>query len=277
MYQQERNQKIKQICICALLFLVSMNFYAKFFYLAFVLIFLVLLFQGDFEITAGSIPFLLFSLLTAVYNAGRILDLLRCFTYIGFYWVGYNCIINVSNVSTMQQMFEKKEKRSYNYLFVIACGVFAHFLLNCISNVGADLGRNTNDIWTGEMMAATGQSALACIMLGLSVAMFIVPINKHLRIISVLIIFAIFAYNLTLAGRTILFMFVIVYAIGFLYFIKQEKNSFKKLKPLLILLSIILLCLIVFYLNIGGIKDYILNSNLFDLSELRSCKSYSCE
>lgn len=108
-------------------------------------------------------------------------------------------------------------RESYRLLAVASLGSFTHYLLNYLYNRGASVGRNTNDIWSGQAMAATGQNALACLMLGLSCAMLFFPMKKWHRWPAAASIAVMLLYNMTLACRTMLVMLGILLLLVMLY------------------------------------------------------------
>ena len=259
--------QLKNIFICVLLFFAAMNFMAKFFYFCFAALFVILLMQKKFLINQTSLLYLLLGLLMAVYNREEgILSMIRCFAFVSLYWVGYNfSLVRPSDRnSPLEYDFENAQKCTLAVFVSISFGSFSHYLVNFIYNYGADVGRNTNDIWTGSTMAATGQAAISCLMIGLSVAMMLLPVKKKYRIVGIVCAVLIFAYDLVLACRTIPVMFFIILLAGLLFAYRTLRSSRDRFKLIAGIAFILLLVAIVFLVDVGGIQEKILGSNLFD-------------
>ena len=256
---------IEYSLILILLFLCAMNFYAKFFYFAFGTLIVMMLFQGKIRINFAFIIYLILGVLMSLYNIENdIMAMLRCFAYGALYLVGYNVSFNLDrNRSLTEDDKIITQKRAYTLLVAIAGGSFVHFMLNFVSNIGQDLGRNTNDIWTGETMSATGQSAIGCLMLGLSISVVLYSKKKYTRILGIALILSILAYNLMLAGRTMIIILVLVFLIGLFFLLTNIHSRIKKMKLIGGIIIIALLLVLAYSANIGGIRDLVMESNLY--------------
>lgn len=258
--------KIKNVIVFALLFLAAMNFYAKFFYLAFASLVFLAFFQRKLLISPVTFVYLGLGVVMSVYNHSEgVMSMIKCFAYVALYIVGYNMTImkTTGTPNVICYDTETSERQGYALLFVVAGGSFAHYVVNFIFNYSTNMGRNTNDIWTGEVMAATGQAAMACLMLGLAVAMVFAPPKKIYRIFGIVSIALILAYNLVLAGRTMLVMLVVLIAVAIIYVRKVFTSSVEKFK-LIVGFSIgILIVAVIFAFNIGNVRDFVLSSNFF--------------
>lgn len=255
--------KIKNFLIYALLFLASMNFQAKFFYFVFGATIVMALLGRYFIMDYGAFIYLTLGVLMAIYNNNEgILSMIRCLAPFCFYLVGINMATDRGKDLIKDEEFQTVENQSFKLLLVIASGSFVHYLINYIYNFGHQLGRNTNDIWSGEPMAATAQNTLACLMLGLATAMIFLPKKKWHRVVGVLSLCAILLYNLVLAGRTIIVISVCLLIAGMIY---KRVNRLSKLSNTFFYAF---LCLIVVFLiftfNIANLREYIINSELFD-------------
>ena len=254
--------------IAVLMFFASMNFMSKFFYFTFAAAFILFLCKTSVKFDYTSIIYLVAGFIMAMYHMSYgILAALRCFAGAICYWVGYNVASGTTldeNILLEDRDFKKDGLEfAYIVLVAIASGSFIHYILNFFINIGTDLGRNTIDLWTGEIMAATGQAALSCIMAGYAMSKILSPRRKFSRLLGILIVLGILAYNLILAGRTLIVMMCIVFTIGLVYIIIKEKNASKKMRTLMFIgLAFMVVALIVLS-NLGGIWDYIQNSNLY--------------
>lgn len=252
--------------VFGLLFLAAMNFQAKFFYFIYAAFIVLLLSKLRLKVNRASIPYILFGVLMGIYNIDEgLLSVFRCLTYVLSFIIGSNMILSTSsNRIGDEDNFEHQTKIGHKILTVICWGSFVHFMLNFFYNLQWTLGRNTNDIWTGERLSATIQASLACMMTGLCISMIISPKNKFSRVLYIISAVGILMYNLVLSGRTLPLMMIVVLIIGLVYFYKNSENLSHKLKTTLIIASILGLITLAIIFNVGGIKDYILESNFFD-------------
>lgn len=186
-----------------------------------------------------------------------ILGMLKPVTYVLCYVVGNSLICDDDDYS------ENNTPYGLFYWTVTstAIGTFVHYLLNWVSNLDAS-ERNTVDIWTGSIMAATGQAALACIPLGLAIACLFFKNSIKIKIASIITIILALAYNLILSGRTLFILVLVVFAVAFSHrFLKLKKG---RVRVFLILLAVIILLLFVYQVNIFGIRTYIEKSPFYE-------------
>lgn len=262
--------KLKSALIFGLLFLASMNFYAKFFYFAFAAFFALCLTKKKITVNVVSLLYLALAVLMAVYNSGEgIKSMLRCLAPVCLYIVGSNIALGVSQSRNGSVWYdtEHAEKTGFAALVTIAAGSFTHYILNFLLNVGQDSSRNTIDIWSRAIMAATGQATLACLMLGLSVAMVFLPKRKSFRYIGIVCIIGVLAYNLMLAGRTLVIILCVLFVLAIVYVFKTSGSTNKRVRTFMIIAVVLLAVAIVFTANVGGIRDAVLDSNLFERFE----------
>ncbi len=270
--------KIKNFLVFGLLFLAAMNFQAKFFYFVFASLLLLFILQRKLMVVTDSLVYLLLGVFMAIYNYPEgALSMIRCMAWVAFYWVGYNLV--VTRIARHQTQLDYDpvfaEKNGYALLVVISFGSFTHYLLNFLSNYGGVLDRNTNDIWTGKPMAATGQAALACIMCGLAVALIFAPRKKRHRIVGIALLIVLLAYNLILACRSLLVIILVLLIIGMLYLGKIMNNTYKRFKLFIGLAVTLLVLTTLFTLNVFNIQETLLNSNLFGRFDGSSADSAS--
>lgn len=259
--------KLKSAFVFGLLFFAAMNFYAKFFYFVFASLLLLFIIQRRLLFNKASTLYLVLGILMAVYNADEgVLSMIRCMAYAALYVVGNNMAFKVlrNQKNLVDYDPQYSEKKGYALLATIAAGSFTHYLLNFFTNYGDALGRNTNDVWTGVVMAATGQATLACLMLGLSVAMVFLPPKRGLRGVSIVCILCMLSYNLVLAGRTMIVILMVLLVVSVLYMHKTLKSASQWIKLALGLLFALMVAVVLFMYDVGGIQGYIFESNLFD-------------
>ena len=244
----------------------AMNFKAKFFYFAFIAVLLFFIFQLKIKIDKIWYLYLALSILTCFYNVDNgVLAMIRCFSYVLIYLLGFN-ILSTPNESalTIEENKLNKQKQFYYIILALALGSFLHFGLNYVTNISADMDRNTIDIWSGEVMSATGQAALACVMIGFSVALIIKPFKPIYRILGLLIATSILIYNLVLAGRTIFVIYLIVFLVATIYYAVTTKKISLLIKSVLGLLFVGLVFVILYNYNVFGLKNAILDSNFYE-------------
>ena len=257
-------EKIKEMLVLALLFMASMNFNAKFFYFVFLSFLVVLVTQRCMAIDTVSIIYLLLCITMAIYNFGEgLLSMLRCFAPFCFYLVGLNLVSDDPAEMPKIQKRNDPQKMGYSVLVTISLGSFSHYFLNYVYNLGSSLGRNTNDIWTGQIMAATGQNALACLMLGLACAMLFLPPRKRYRWVALAIISLMLIYNLVLSCRTLLVILGILLMVGMVYPKRNTKYGMQLMKYITYFALLCGVVMVLYALNVGGLRDYVQNSTLF--------------
>ena len=262
-----RIKKIKDFTIYGLLFMAALNFQAKFFYFVFASLLLLYILQRKLIVAPESLFYLFLGVFMAVSNFFEgALSMIRCLAWVSFYWVGYNLV--VARITRYQTRIDYDpvvaEKSGFSILAIVSFGSFTHYVMNFIYNFSDSGSRNTNDIWTGKAMAATGQAALACVMCGFAVALIFAPRKKSQRILGVALIIAIMAYNLILACRSLLMIILILLIIGVLYLVKVKKTAYIRFKLFIVLSLIILILATLFTMNIFNIQDILLDSNLFE-------------
>ena len=251
---------IENVLLIVTLFLMSMNFMAKFYYFAFAAFIILLLFNRKLCLDFSCVPYALLSVIMSLYNSGNgIMAMLRVFAFVFMYIVGMNVV--ESSKDSLKPGSE--DKTAYKFLAVITMGAFAHYLMKFIYNFGTAVSRNTLDVWSNATMAATGQAALCSMAIGLSVAFILLPKTKFIRIIGIILTAFILLYNLILAGRTIMMVYLIVFIAAMYFIYRNLKNKSKRYKYVLGVLLFLLAVLIAYNMNIGGIKNTLESSNLF--------------
>lgn len=256
--------KIKNILIYFFLFLAAMNFQAKFFYFVFIVFFLIVL-QRRIKLSDMSVVYLALCILMAFYNYKEgLMSILRCLSPLFFYLVGLNIVKNSDGRALHRYGIYTAEMDCYLVLVMISFGSFTHFILNYFYNFGKFLGRNTNDIWTGGVMAATGQCALACMMIGLSVSMLFAPIKKWHRLVACASIVFMMLYLLVLATRTPIVIFLVSLLIGLVYCVINSRNVTKKVRSILFFSIFLVVILLSYMMNVGGIQDFVKSSAIYE-------------
>ena len=249
-----------QILVFILFFLASMNVFEKYFYCIFFALAIFLAVNHKIKINAIFVALLLFSLLYVLFLPSArtsLIIILKQFSYPICYLIGYNMLKSDDRTDSSFQPFER-------ILFLgvvsVAIGSFLHFLLNMFLNIGSTT-RNTIDIWSGQMLAATGQAALACLGLALFMTMIFTAQKKFVRILCAIGCLMIFAYNLVLSGRLLILLMLVLFAESFIFTTIQERKQNIALRCVGLILALAILYLII-NLNVGGVTEWISGSNL---------------
>ena len=255
--EKSRIEKIGNSLVVLCLFLAAMNFGAKFFYLALGAAAILIATRKTLKVNKAFFLCLFFGIVLGMYDVdgGGLKALIRPLAYCGLYLVG-------CNFTKSEDLNFEKEKKASLLVSVFSLGAFSHFMLNFFSNRGNDIGRNTLDFWTGETLSATGQAALASLMIGLSVAWLLAPPKWFFRIFSIVAIAGVFFYSLILAGRTVFAIFALVFILGFL-FLLWDKGLRGCVKPLSLVVILTLSVVIAWSLDIGGFKTIVMESNIY--------------
>lgn len=259
--------KIGHGVVLILLFFAAMNFQSKFYYFALGAAIVMALCTKVLRVEPFFIIYLLLSVLMGLYNVDNgMLAIIRPVAFAAVYLVGYNLSQNHKTGETSRGFLSVN--KSYSLLKAVAWGSFVHFLLNYFISIGTDVGRNTTDIWTGEVFSATGQAALSCLMLGLSVAMILLPAKRSGRVLGIAALILMFSYNLILATRTMFVIVAAVFMVGSIYYLKNTKNISQRARTAYIVLTIVFAFIVIFIAlvsaNIFGLQSLIFESNLFE-------------
>ena len=186
-----------------------------------------------------------------------VFQIIRPLAYPLAYCAGLNFLSEKENL-------EKSEKQLRTAIIVVSIGPFIRFLLNFLSNMGKAVDRSTNDFWTGEALAATIQAALSLMVLVVAIVTLFTNARGRHKALSVLILVAIFIYNLTLAGRTLFVMLALIFMVSLLFLMIKGNRRSNKYKTLLVITIVILIVAVLYNINAFGIQDAFESSNFYD-------------
>lgn len=243
-----------------LLILAGMNFLSRDRLIGVAACMLFLIFKAKFVVNGDVLTLLLLSTSWSIFAppiTNTLFHIMKPLAYPLAYCVGLNFL-------SPTQSQEKTEKGFRNTVTVIAAGPFLHFVLNFIYNLGTNVDRNTIDIWSGESLSATIQAALSLMMLVVVVTMLFTNTSIRNKVISVITLIAIFIYNLTLAGRTLFVMLMLIFAVSLMFLMIKGEKKGTKYKTLLIIILVALILLVLYNANVFGIQDTIESSNLYN-------------
>lgn len=258
--REKQNISVRMGLILILLFTAALDLITRYYFFIFIAFFFFMLKSKRvyrFDASVGLLLVLAISwALFAPSARTSFLSLFKPFTYVMCYMMGHGFFDDgVEN---------NRDKSPYNLfytvLIVMASGTFTHYLLNWVINFNV-FDRNTLDIWTGEVMAATGQASLACIPLGLSIAIISSKVNVRLKIASIATIVLVMMYNLILSGRTLIIMALAIVVIAFLHRLSISGKS--KTRWIMISIAIVFVAILIYQNDVFQIKSYIEDSPFY--------------
>ena len=254
------------IPIYLLLFLTAFNLFAKFFYFAFLCVLIVFLRRKCVLINRAMILYLLLGCFMAIGNldAGP-LAMIRCFLFVLMYLAGYHLTqIGADANASWEEQSSFIQTKAVRLILSVTFGSFAHYLANFIKSMTSSelSGRNTLDIWTNQVMAATGQAAFGCLAAASAAAMVLYPIRHAYRWFGGLTITVLLLYNMILAGRTLMILTLGLLIADFVYLLHRMKSFAPRVRMILTALACCGLFAFVLLRNIGGLRDLWMESNL---------------
>lgn len=257
--------RLASIAIFILLILLSMNFMAKFFYVVIILTFFLLINNsGVFIVTRSTFLLGVLSVILCVTGIISDGDLFESLKDMAFPICYINGALFIDSFHTSNNNSENKLKF---LLWAFSIGYIIHVILNIWLNLtqgGIHIGRNTLDIWSTEVISATGQASLFILPIGFAISHFFSNTTNKAKMVMLVICAISFSYNLQLACRTPIVVAIIIMAIAIVFMMKS--SDIKKKRKQRVILWILLIAsigVILFELNIFGIRAQIESSNLF--------------
>ena len=254
---QKNNDLTMQIAVSCILFLATLNIFNKMAYLIFAAFLVLLLFKNfNTEINYMAILLIVFSLALILFSdisgilKNGIFTAIRNLIYPLIYIIGYNIYSK-----------EDSDNKFQNIMIFVGLGSFLHYILNMFINTEAE-GRNTKDIWSADVLSATGQAALCCIAIGIFGAVLYSKRKPIYKILAIAGLVSVLVYNLVLAGRTSVALMLIVLVAGFGYY--SVLNKTRRLKTILPICFVAFFIVLAIRFNWCGIGDYVFDSNLFE-------------
>lgn len=252
-------QKLFNIVVGIFLFaafmnLITRNYYWTFFAFA---VFVVTP-SRKFEINFSTLCLFLLAMSMVLFDPERrsnITDFLQSFVFLMVYIIGCGFSNKENDVKSVEKI-----------IYLCAFGLFAHFLLNFFNNYDimmqdASFERNTVDFWTNDVLSATGQASLACVCVGVSVAILFSKTGVIQKIFAVAALLLVLMYNLILAGRTLLIIMAILFLLATVFRSVSLKRNI--IKDVLIVSAIIALLVLLYNSNVFNVKDAFENSNFY--------------
>lgn len=250
-------QDLLHVLLASFLFLTFTNFVTRNYYWMFIAFSLFLVMPKRTIVLNFSTLFLFVlgvtMLVFGMNSIGTITGFLKPFVFFMAYVLGYGLPSKTDDYRKKEQFVEKT-------IYLCTFGFFFHYMLNFFTNLGA-MERDTIDYWTGTVLSATGQASLAT--MGCAVIVSVMFSGRKAGQKAVAFIFAILivAYNLILAGRTLLYMLAISLVVAYLYnSVVQKKNLFSILLTIGLITTLVVL---VYNTNLFNIRTVIEDSNLY--------------
>lgn len=253
-------RELYHFVITFLLVMAGMNFLNQFFYFFLAAIVLAIAAHRRIVIDASAVCLMLVGLSWVIFSPtgmDSITNMIKPMLYVLAYFAGA-CYLSYScknkNAGEIERIFIRMT-------VLLSVGPFIHYLLNMIDNWGVS-ERNTIDFWAKTVLSATNQAAMSCMAISISIGALFAKVEKKYKWLSVAVLLLGAIYNLTLAGRTIFAIIVIVAVISCIYLYVNSKRS-RKSK---IVLSIVLIAagLVLCYIyDAFGLKSAIVESNFY--------------
>ena len=255
-----------QAIILILLFMASMDFFSLHYYCVFAAFaFCMLLTSGRISLDYSFILLIGLAITYAffvVLSDFSVTSILKPFTYPLCYFIGLNIF------SESKSNFKVLQKKINKAIIIVSMGAFTHYMLNLLLNFNS-LKRNTIDIWSGSVRSATGQASLANMAIAVFITLLFSNTLIKAKIVSVIGLLIALGYNLTLAGRTLIAMTILLFLVAFIF--SQFISSIsKKIKTLLIITAAVFLIIYLYNIDFIGIKSIINESNLLRRFEIES-------
>ena len=246
--------KLDAISIILLLsFLATMNFVGRYYYF-FVITFIVVLFHNcrGLKINAEVVIefFLGLALLFFSNESLGVTNIIKPFVYFMGGVIGCNILRNGESL-------DEKEKNVYKIMGALALGAWIHLLLNMLLNSKSIVYRNTVDVWTHKVYGATGQAGLGILAIAYSVANLFSRKGEKSKAINLFILLVVLAYNLILAGRTLLAVFFVEVAVAFVSVLYVNKDGRLKWKTVVIVIAMLCCIAAIYSFNMFNVREIV--------------------
>ena len=245
-----------------LMFLAALNLVNRYFFCVYIAVAVFLLTPGrKVQLNSAVGSLLLFGLSMLIFDpASRdsILSPLKPFAFVLCYIMGYGVFHKQKDVGFAHIEGEKNVSVA---VYTLAGGTMLHFLLNMLTNWGSASRSEIIDFWTQSFWGATGQATVACLTVGVSIALLFSKAGKLKKSIAVGALALIIAYNLILAGRTLFLLIIIVSVAAVLFVCKTEKR--RGVKIVAVTLVAVAVLGFVYSIDLFGIKTAFESSNFY--------------
>lgn len=239
------------------IFLAALNFVSRYFYFIFIAFaFFAMMPRQKVRGNWSTLFLLVFALALLVFDPNShksITNMIRPFTYFITYTMGISLLRGHSSP-------EEREQRVRTIILLLAGGAFLHYILNMMINLEAQ-NRNVVDYWTRLPLSATGQACLACMAVGVIMAVLCSDAKLKWKLLAGSACAVVGAYNLVLAGRTLIFLMAGILALAFIHRILAQPHRFGKM---FLWSGIVFAAIFLLYQwDVFGIRTIIEGSNLY--------------
>lgn len=194
-----------------------------------------------------------------------ITEVVKSLNYVFAFFVGYNLICES----------KQRLETSLHFITSIYIGFFIYLFLTYLKNNKIGFNKHYRilfEFWDGEIVAVTLIGLLCSVIIGYSFYGIIIQNSKLIKIISSLSIGLVFLINIKTATRTPFILFGCIYLMMvFIYFINV--NNKNKMKIIFLFFIFIMISLFAIFSNTFGIKDYIVESPIFNRIILEGVKT----
>lgn len=252
----KKNFDIIEVLCLFLIFLFSANVINRYYFFLFGAFILFFVFKNG-TIRRNTSVAALFILAASMlifdpqYTTISILSVLKPFAFPLAYILGYNMVKNKG---------EDSEKASKGIILVLMFGMLAHIILNLSINID-NTDRNAIDYWTKEASSATIQAAIGVWTIAIAFAYLFSEAQNTKKLFFVLCALTVVYFNLILAGRTLLIIMAIIAVVALLHLLTRYKDGYNKRKTVIFFLIVIGILCYMFYNNIWGLREIIMDSN----------------
>ena len=255
-YAEQRLVKPVDKVTLLLLFLGALNIINRDTYCFFIAFAWYILTNRKIAVSTKVMPVLVFSLMLLLFwktARGTVTTMLSTFTYPICFIMGYGLLAKYAKTEDREHVFAV-------LVITLAAGNLLHMMLNAVSNLGVT-NRNTVDIWTGTVIAATGQAGLGIMAVGVSIAVLFSDQQRKYKLLAVIALALVMWYNLTLAGRTLIVMAAATALVALAYRLSVKRSG--RIKMLIMVLIATAMVLFFYASNAFGLREAILDSNLY--------------
>ncbi|MDO4940312.1 MAG: O-antigen polysaccharide polymerase Wzy [Erysipelotrichaceae bacterium] len=189
---------------------------------------------------------------------------------LGFYSTMGLCLPMAYYIGSNMQRKDEKSIKKLIYLFAFGMGI--HIVLNFITDLAIDglefvSSISHFDIWTGGVVPTTATAVYSIFVIALLYYFLTHEDNKTYRNIGIVLVTLIIIYDIALGRRTPLLMLILCLVVSFVLdkFIFSHNKQINK-KPIIYtivaLVTLILLFVLTYSLNLFGLKDVVSNFSI---------------
>lgn len=178
-----------------------------------------------------------------------------------FYYVMIPIVSYLAGWVIIETALQKKETEIHSIIIAAMLGCCVHAGLNYISNIGKERWLLT-DFFTGELRAATGSGSMNTIAFALLFYFLFVEKSRIIKAVGIGCFTVSILYALLLGTRTQFIIMVACVLCGVGLYLFTHKGKKDKIILLMWIAIIGFMAYIAFRFDLGGVRDYIMQSNL---------------